>query len=369
MDKERNTLDISKCVREAYLSFKQEKEIIKSKKKSIVFDSKRILIYASIISLLQFFLQGNVINNFFFLTGATHILNNSLFPELVSGIAVIAEGMGKLLGGMILNDIYKSLFSKKKKYNSEKGLVEDIINKEIEADISSYNLAIYDEVLKKLEENKNIRQYNDITKYKSLKIEDDRLQEKYEELKSMVTKRRIMGDYIKSLSCKNDVDKDKEYIKINFFGRIFWWIQCITSSNYLAMLGLKSNFLLSVITYLALLVGADKVVTYRNSEKMEVLDEKKLIMDGFNMPQDLELLKRQYSRIKQELNIKIKEFIDLYYEYCAKQIAIEDSESKVLVPEMGKTPISKGIAPIDRSLENTGTQALGRNTRIKRKEV
>ena len=369
MDKEGNTLDISKCVNEAFLSFKQEKEIKKSKKKSIVFDSKRILIYASIIGLLQIFLQGNVINNFFFLTGATHILNNSLFPELVSGIAVIAEGMGKLLGGMILNDIYKSLFSKAKKYNSEKELIKDIINKEIEADISSYNLVIYDEVLKKLEENKNIRQYNDIKKYKSLKIEDDRLQVKYEELKNILTKRRIIGDYIKSLSCKNDVDKDKEYIKIKFLGYIFWWIQHIISSRHLAMLGLKSNFLLSIITYLALLVGFDKIVTCKNSEMMEVLDEKKLIMDGFNMPQDLELLNRQHSRIKQELNIKINEFIDLYYEYCAKQIAIEDSESRVLVPEMGKTPISKGIAPIDRSLENTVTQVLDRNTRIKRKEV
>ena len=165
----------------------------------------------------------------------------------------------------------------------------------------------------------------------------------------MVTKERIMGDYIKALSCKNDIDKDKEYKKINFFGRIFWWIQYIISSHHLEMLGLESNLLLSIITYLALLVGVDKVVTYKNSEMMEVLDEKKLIMDGFNMPQDLELLNRQYSRIKQELNIKINEFIDLYYEYCAKQIAIEDSES--LVPKTGKTPISKGIAPIYRSLE------------------
>lgn len=55
MDKEGSTLDISKCVNEAFLSFKQEKEIKKSKKKSIVFDSKRILIYANIIGLLQFF--------------------------------------------------------------------------------------------------------------------------------------------------------------------------------------------------------------------------------------------------------------------------------------------------------------------------
>lgn len=363
MDKEGNTLDISKCVNEAFLSFKQEKEIKKSKKKSIVFDSKRILIYANIIGLLQFFLQDNVINNFFFLTGATHILNNSLFPELVSGIAVIAEGMGKLLGGMILNDIYKSLFSKTKKYNSEKELIKDIVNKEIEADINSYNLVIYDEVLKKLEENKNISQYSDVMKCETLKIEDDRLQEKYEELKSIVTKRRIMGDYIKAFSCKNDVDK--EYIKIKFFGYIFLWIQHIISSRHLAMLGLKSNFLLSVITYLAFLVGVDKVVTYKNSEMMEVLDEKKLIMDGFNMTQNLELLKRQYSRIKQELNIKINEFIDLYYEYCAKQIAIENSESKLLVPEMGKTPISKGIAPIDRSLE---TGPVVAKTRILRRE-
>ena len=366
MDKEGNTLDISKCVNEAFLSFKQEKEeIIKSKKSSIVFDSKRILIYASIIGLLQIFLQGNVINNFFFLTGATHILNNSLFPELVSGIAIIAEGMGKLLGGMILNDIYKSLFSKTKKYNSEKELAEDIINKEIEADINSYNLVIYDEVLKKLEENKDISQYSDVMKYETLKIEDDRLQEKYEELKSMVTKRRIMGDYIKVFSFKNDVDKDKECIKIKFFGRIFWWIQYIISSLHLNMLGLKSNFLLSVITYLALLVGVDKVVTYKNSEMMEVLDEKKLIMYGFNMSQDLELLKSQYSRIKQELNIKINEFFDLYYEYCAKQIAIEDSESKVLVPKTGKTPISRGIAPIDRSLE---TKPVVPKPRILRRE-
>lgn len=365
MDNEQISLNINKGINIAMLSTSQVNEINKLKKQSIVFDSTRILICASIIGLLQLLLQGNVVNEFLFLTGATHLLSNSLFPELVSGIAIIAEGMAKLLGGIFLNNIYKNLFSKTKKYNNEKELIKDIINKEIEEDMKNYIFKITGKFLEKSLSNNQVGQYGNVASYEILKLEEDEIREKLASLRTLVTKRKLIKDYIQTLSYKNDLRKDKNYLQLRLFGYIFWLIQIVMSDIFLAMMGLEVSSLLKIITYFILLFGCDKIISYKNSNIMEVIEEKKIKIDGFNMPENIEILKRQYKSVNQELETKVVEITDLYYDYWSKRIAIEGNGNDNFPLKENKKAFFRGIAPIDRSLE---TEPIVAKSRILRRE-
>lgn len=364
MNNEQN-LNISKSLDTAGQFIQNKKELKKIKKTRKTSNITRIFIYTSLLYLLQFMVMNNTISNFIFLTGATHLLNNSLFPGVVSVAATLSETLAKLLGGTFLNTIHNKIFNKTKKYNNEKELVEDLVDKEIEFDINTYTIIMYDDVLELLRKNNLVNDFEDLARYKTLKLEDDNLKEKYEELKNLLIKRRIIGDYIQSFSCRNNVEKDKEYDKLKYARWMFWISKCLTCSKFLGMIGLESNLFLSIIEFIVLLFGSDKAIYYKNYIMMEVLNEKKLSIDGFDMPQDIEILKCKYDKINQKLDAKGREIVELYYNYCAKQIVIEDSVSEVLTQKEEKKSNSIGIAPIDRSLE---TEPVVVKSRILRRE-
>ena len=191
MGEEQKFLDISKSIDVAIQTNLNEKELKKLNNNNITSNFKRILIYTSLLCLLQFFVTNNTISSFMFFIGATHLLNNSLFPGLVNMLATLSEMLAKLLGGVFFNNIHNLIFNKTKRYNSEKELVEEIINKEIEFDINCYTFIMYDDVLQLLSKSNLVNDYEDLERYKTLKLEDDNLKEKYEELKNILIKRRL----------------------------------------------------------------------------------------------------------------------------------------------------------------------------------